>query len=124
MKYTVFLLPLALLLVPAAAEQGELVTWSGLGTYASAVMMVTVAERFYGRVRALRQVDALLRSYATALLLLLGAAAFGGEGLTLQSGLLCAFNAVIVALAAEGMTSHLHAPVERKTENGASGGEK
>lgn len=122
MKYTVFLLPLALLLVPAAAEQGELVTWSGLGTYAGAVMMVAVAERFYGRVRALRQVDALLRSYATALLLLLGAAAFGGEGLTLQSGLLCAFNAVIVALAAEGMTSRLHAPVAREAENNTNGG--
>ena len=42
-------------------------------------------------------------------MLLLGAAAFGGEGLTLQSGLLCAFNAVIVALAAEGMSSRLRA---------------
>lgn len=109
MKCAIYLLPLGLLLVPAAAAQGEFVTWGSLGTYAGAVMMTTVAGRFFSRVPALRQVDALLLGYGTALVLLLGAAAFGGEGLTLQSGLLCAFNAVIVALAAEGMSSRLRA---------------
>lgn len=109
MKYAIHLLLLGLLLVPAAAAEGELVTWSSLGTYAGAAMMTAVAGRFFSRVPALRRLDALLLSYLTALALLLGAAAFGGEGLTLQSGLLCAFNAVVVALAAEGMSSRLRA---------------
>lgn len=107
MKYAIHLLLLGLLLVPAAAAEGELVTWSSLGTYAGAAMMTAVAGQFFGRVPALRRLDALLLGYLTALVLLLGAAAFGGEGLTLQSGLLCAFNAVVVALAAEGMSSRL-----------------
>ena len=33
MKYAIHLLLLGLLLVPAAAAEGELVTWSSLGTY-------------------------------------------------------------------------------------------
>ena len=106
MKYAIHLLLLGLLLVPAAAAEGELVTWSSLGTYAGAAMMTAVAGQFFSRVPALRRLDALLLSYLTALALLLGATAFGGEGLTLQL-LLCAFNAVVVALAAEGMSSRL-----------------
>ena len=55
MKYAIHLLLLGLLLVPAAAAEGELVTWSSLGTYAGAAMMTAVAGQFFSRVPALRR---------------------------------------------------------------------
>ena len=78
MKYAIHLLLLGLLLVPAAAAEGELVTWSSLGTYAGAAMMTAVAGQFFSRVPALRRLDALLLGYLTALVLLLCAAALCG----------------------------------------------
>lgn len=114
-RWSLFLLPMGLLCVPALAAEGELVTWAALGTYAGAVMAVTFAERFFSRLPWLSTLDPLVRAYLTALLLLLGTAAFTG-GLTLSGGLLCTVNAVIVALAATGMDTCIRTAAKGKPQ--------
>ncbi len=79
----------------------EFVTWTTLGTYAGAVMMVTIITQFLKQT-PLRNINAQLLSYIVAVLILIGAEAFNGASVTVQGVILCLLNAVIVALAANG----------------------
>ena len=79
----------------------EFVTWTSLGTYAGAVMMVTLITQFLKQT-PLGKLNAQLLSYVIAVLTLIGAEAFTGGTVTVQGVLLCLINAVMVALAANG----------------------
>lgn len=79
----------------------EFVTWTSLGTYAGAVMMVTIIVQFL-KGTPLVKVNAQLLAYLVAVAILIGAEAFNGSALTVQGVVLCLLNAVIVALAANG----------------------
>ena len=79
----------------------EFVTWQTLGTYAGAVMMVTLITQFLKQT-PLGKLNAQLLSYVIAVLILIGAEAFTGGTVTVQGVLLCLINAVMVALAANG----------------------
>ena len=80
----------------------EFVTWQALGSYAGAVMMVTLITQFL-KSTPLGRCNAQLVAYGIAVLLLLGAEAFGGQRVTVQGVTLCLINAVMVALAANGV---------------------
>lgn len=77
----------------------EFFTWAMLGTYAGAVVAVTLITQLVKE--WLKAVPTRIVSYVIALAVLLLAAAFNGS-LTLADGALCLFNAVIVSLAANG----------------------
>lgn len=77
----------------------EFFTWAMLGTYAGAVVAVTLITQLVKE--WLKAVPTRLVSYVIALVVLLAAAAFS-NALTLADGALCLFNAVIVSLAANG----------------------
>ena len=79
----------------------EFVNWTTLGTYAGAVMMVTLITQFLKQT-PLGKLNAQLLSYVIAVLILIGAEAFNGATVTVQGVILCPLNAVIVALAANG----------------------
>ena len=76
----------------------EFVTWTSLGTYAGAVMMVTIITQFLKQT-PLKNINTQLLAYIISVAILIGAEAFNGSALTVQGVLL---NAVIVALAANG----------------------
>ena len=80
----------------------EFVTWQSLGTYAGAVMMVTLITQFLKQT-PLGRMNIQLLSYGIAAALLIGAEAFAGSAVTVQGVLLCLINAVMVALAANGV---------------------
>ena len=80
----------------------EVVTWQSLGTYAGAVMMVTLITQFLKQT-PLGRMNVQLLSYGIAAALLIGAEAFAGSAVTVQGVLLCLINAVMVALAANGV---------------------
>ena len=91
----------------------EFVTWEALGGYAGAVMMVTLITQFL-KGTPLGKWSSQLVAYVIAVVLLIGAeifdgaviggiAMFGGQPVTVQGVTLCLLNAVIVALAANGM---------------------
>jgi len=77
----------------------EFFTWAMLGTYAGAVVAVTLITQLIKE--WLKSVPTRIVSYVIALVVLLAAAAFN-NALTLADGALCLFNAVIVSLAANG----------------------
>ena len=79
----------------------EFVTWQTLGTYAGAVMMVTLITQFLKQLQTFGKVNSQLLSYFVAVLLLIGSSFFTGS-LTFESGVLSAVNAVMVSLAANG----------------------
>lgn len=79
----------------------EFVNWTTLGTYAGAVMMVTLITQFLKQT-PLGKLNAQLLSYVIAVLILIGAEAFTGGTVTVDGVLLCLINAVMVALAANG----------------------
>lgn len=79
----------------------EFVTWTSLGTYAGAVMMVTIIVQFL-KGTPLVKVNAQLLAYLVAVAILIGAEAVNGSALTWQGAALCVLNAFIVALAAGG----------------------
>lgn len=80
----------------------EFITWAGLGTYAGAVMMTTVITQFLKDIPAIAKMNAQVISYTVAVLLLWGSLLFSGS-MTLPNAVLCAVNAVIVALASNGV---------------------
>lgn len=80
----------------------EFVTWEALGSYAGAVMMVTLITQFL-KGTPLKNWNSQLVAYGIAVVLLLGAEAFGGQAVTVQGVTLCLLNAVMVALAANGV---------------------
>lgn len=75
----------------------EFVTWTSLGTYAGAVMMVTIIVQFL-KGTPLVKVNAQLLAYLVAVAILIGAEAVNGSALTWQGAALCVLNAFIVAL--------------------------
>ena len=79
----------------------EFFSWAMLGTYAGAVLAVTVITQLIKEWGFLVKVPTRLVSYIIALVVLLAAAAFNGN-LTLADGALCVLNAAIVSLAANG----------------------
>lgn len=79
----------------------EFVTWTTLGTYAGAVMMVTIITQFLKQT-PLAKLNAQLLAYIVAVAILIGAEAFNGSAVTVQGVILCLLNSVIVALAAGG----------------------
>lgn len=76
-------------------------TWATLGTYAGATLATTLVTQLLKGTGFLSRIPTRLFSYIVALLLLLGAGFFGG-GLTLDTAALCAVNAAVVSLAANG----------------------
>ena len=76
----------------------EFVTWTSLGTYAGAVMMVTIITQFLKQT-PLKNINTQLLAYIISVAILIGAEAFNGSALTVQGVVLCLLNAVIVALA-------------------------
>ncbi len=80
----------------------EFVTWEALGSYAGAVMMVTLITQFL-KGTPLRNWNSQLVAYGIAVVLLIGAEVFGGQSVTVQGVALCLLNAVMVALAANGV---------------------
>lgn len=80
----------------------EFVSWASLGTYAGAVMMVTIIVQFLKQT-PLVKVNAQLLAYLVAVTILIGAEAVNGSALTWQGVALCVLNAFIVALAAGGV---------------------
>lgn len=79
----------------------EFVTWASLGTYAGAVMMVTIITQFLKQT-PLQKINTNILAYIVSALILVGAEAFKESELTAQGVILCLLNAVIVALAAGG----------------------
>ena len=79
----------------------EFFTWGMLGTYAGAVVAVTLITQLIKEWGIFKKVPTRLVSYVIALVILLAAAAFNGA-LTVADGALCLFNAVVVSLAANG----------------------
>ena len=76
-------------------------TWAMLGTYAGAVIAVTLITQLIKEWGILKKVPTRLVSYVISLAVLLAAAVFNGA-LTVADGALCLFNAVVVSLAANG----------------------
>lgn len=79
----------------------EFVTWEALGSYAGAVMMVTLITQLL-KGTPLGRWNSQLVAYLMAAALLVGAEVANGRPLTVQSTVLCLLNAVMVALAAGG----------------------
>ena len=82
-------------------KMNEFVTWEALGSYAGAVMMVTLITQLL-KGTPLGRWNSQLVAYLMAAALLVGAEAANGRPLTVQSTDLCLLNAVMVALAAGG----------------------
>lgn len=74
-------------------------TWSMLATYAGATVATGALTQWLKGMFA--TIPTQIVSYVIALILLLAATFFTG-GLTLESGILCAVNAVVVSLASNG----------------------
>lgn len=81
---------------------GEFMTWANLGTYAGAVLATTLITQFVKQIPYVEKVNPQIVSYIIAVVLLLGAAYFNGQ-FTVDSAVLCFVNAVITALAANGV---------------------
>lgn len=77
----------------------EFFTWAMLATYAGATVATGAVTQFLKGVFA--KLPTQILSYLIALVVLL-AATFFTEALTLESGILCAVNAVVVSLASNG----------------------
>lgn len=82
-------------------KMNEFVTWEALGSYAGAVMMVTLITQLL-KGTPLGRWNSQLVAYLMAAALLVGAEAANSRPLTVQSTVLCLLNAVMVALAAGG----------------------
>jgi hypothetical protein len=83
----------------------EFVTWTSLGTYAGAVMMVTLITQFIKQLKFMENVNSQLISYVVAVLLLLGSLCFShsGEVVNPETVILCFVNAITVALGSNGI---------------------
>lgn len=77
------------------------VSWTTLGTYTGAVMMVMIITQFLKQT-PLKSLNTLLLAYAVSVLILIGAETFRGSKMTVQGMILCLLNAVLVAMDANG----------------------
>lgn len=79
----------------------QFVNWNMLATYAGALAMVMIITQFTKGLKLIEKVPTQVWSYVVALAILYPAYFFTGQ-LTLETAILILFNAVIVALAANG----------------------
>ncbi|MEL7608948.1 MAG: hypothetical protein AAGU74_05540 [Bacillota bacterium] len=86
-------------------------TWSMLATYAGATMATGLLTQLLKGIFA--NMATQLLSYVLALILLL-AAAFFTNALTLESGALCVINAAVVSLASNGAYDAIKRARKRK----------
>ncbi|MDD3401389.1 MAG: hypothetical protein PHT58_07170 [Eubacteriales bacterium] len=113
-KILIILLTLLLILaMPAAAlatteeasapvlEDAFFTTWAQLATYAGALMLTLIITQVLKEVPFIRRIPTRIFSYIIALIILIAATIFTA-GFNWSTIILCAFNAFIVALAANG----------------------
>ena len=79
----------------------EFFTWATLGTYAGCVLATSLITQFVKEWSFLKPIPTRLVSYVVALMVLISANAIAGT-LDLPTAGLCAVNAVVVSLAANG----------------------
>ncbi len=79
----------------------EFIAWSELATYAGACVMVITITQFTKEFKFIKVIPTQLWSYFIALLTLYSAYYFTGQ-LTVSNSVLILFNAIIVALSANG----------------------
>lgn len=79
----------------------EFFTWAVLLTYAGATLATSLITQLIKGLGFIDKIPTRITSYAIALVVLLAATFFTG-GLTLESGVLCVVNAVVVSLASNG----------------------
>ena len=79
----------------------EFFTWAGLLTYAGATLATSLITQLIKGLGFIDKIPTRITSYVIALVVLLAATFFTG-GLTLESGVLCVVNAVVVSLASNG----------------------
>lgn len=80
----------------------EFVTWGILGTYAGAVSVTTILTQFFKRIPFIRKMDTQILSYIIALVILELSSVFS-TGFSWDMAVLCLVNAVVVALASNGV---------------------
>lgn len=80
----------------------EFFSWSILGTFTGAVLAVTTLTQLTKEIPGIKKVPTQVWSYILAVVVLIGAQAFGGEGITWASTGLAVINAALVSLAANG----------------------
>lgn len=76
-------------------------TWTTLATNAGATAIVALITQVFKGVSFIEKIPTRIFSFIVAVVVLLSASFFIG-GLTLESGVLCVVNAVVVSLAANG----------------------
>lgn len=79
----------------------EFFDWSILGTFAGAVFAVAVLTQLTKSIPGVSKIPTQLWSYVLAVVVLIGAQAFG-DGLNVSSAGLALINAALVSLAANG----------------------
>lgn len=102
-------------LAEGAAQTAQAYDWAGLGTVAGATAAVLMIVQYIkAPLDRVWKIPTRLLVYAVALALMLLAQGFSGGGLTVESALLAAVNAVMVALSAYGA----YEMTFKKTEEG------
>jgi len=94
----------------------EFFTWSSLGTYAGAVLLTTLVTQLIKGIGFIARIPTRIVAYVIALIVLLAANAASGT-LDWPTAGLCAVNAVVVALAANG--THDAAAAAFKKQDGS-----
>lgn len=84
-----------------AIPAGDFFTWSMLGTYTGAVAATMLFTQLFKEIGFISRIPTRIFSYFVAVIILILATLFSGY-LTLSSGVICLFNAIIVSLAANG----------------------
>lgn len=79
----------------------EFFDWTMLGTYAGAIMAVSVITEIIKDIPGVKKVPTQLMSYVLAFIVLICAMFFSG-GFTAQNAVLALFNAALVSLGANG----------------------
>ena len=79
----------------------EFFDWGLLGTYAGAIMAVSVITEIIKDIPGIKKIPTQLMSYVLAFIVLICAMFFSG-GFTVQSAALALFNAALVSLGANG----------------------
>lgn len=96
----------------------EFVNWTTLGTYAGAVMMVTLITQFLKQFGFMKNINNQIVSYVISVLILIGSLCFSHscEAVNPETIILCFVNAVIVALASNGVYDGVTTGMEKIQE--------
>ena len=79
----------------------EFFDWGMLGTYAGAVLAVSILTQLTKGIKWIEKIPTQIWSYVLSLIVLILAQVFG-DGITAQSAVLAVFNAAVVSLGANG----------------------